>query len=78
MNSKKWLTSAAAAAVLLGAFGPGRAEAQARVPQQRTRITNEDRKAAAEARKAAQPGAAAPSAPAGGTTVPVKPAGGAK
>lgn len=47
----KLTARALGAALLLAVLGPATAEAQARVPKQRTRITAADRKAAADARK---------------------------
>lgn len=79
MNWTKRTMRGAVLALALGGLVPTLAGAQTRVPPQRTRITNEDRKAAAEARKAvtgASQGKPA-TAPAG-TTVPVQAKGGAK
>lgn len=46
------LPAALAAALVCAALAPAEADAQARVPQRRTRITAAERKAAADARKA--------------------------
>lgn len=52
MNWSKAIIRTALVAFALGAMAPGSADAQVREKKQRTRITNADRKAAADARRA--------------------------
>ena len=52
MNWSKTIIRTALVALALGAMAPGSADAQVREKKQRTRITNADRKAAADARRA--------------------------
>lgn len=52
MNWSKGIIRTALLAVALGAMAPGSAAAQVREKKERTRITQADRKAAAESRRA--------------------------